>query len=122
MNLSEAIRLGAMAHPQCCDGFLWRDGKTCALGAAYLAAGILHGDKANLGEVAATFPVMLNPLQKCPACNRRHVVHNVGDVVSHLNDFHLWTREQIADWVETVEPRAVPAAVDARDPTAAEVV
>ena len=33
--------------------------------------------------------------------------HEVGDtlfgIVAHLNDDHLWTREQIADWVEQIE-------------------
>jgi len=24
--------------------------------------------------------------------------------IAHLNDYHKWTRSQIADWVELVEP------------------
>ncbi len=29
-------------------------------------------------------------------------------MVIHLNDDHRWTREQIADWVATVEPSETP--------------
>jgi hypothetical protein len=35
--------------------------------------------------------------------------------IAHLNDYHKWTREQIADWVETMEPVAAAAAPAERD-------
>jgi hypothetical protein len=29
--------------------------------------------------------------------------HSFNNTVTHLNDDHRWTREQIADWVATIE-------------------
>lgn len=58
----------------------------------------------------------------CPTCGIRCMhVDCTAVLVMHLNDVHRWTREAIADWIESIEPRAVPASVEARDPTAAEV-
>lgn len=100
MRLSEAIRLGAMLKPQAFGTFRARtatrdDGaflglriieSTCALGAAcdagYKRSGI---DQVHVW---------------CPACSLRA---GVLFHAMHLNDTHRWTREQIADWVESIE-------------------
>lgn len=97
MQLSEAIRLGAMLHPQ---GFYWSHLKdtngtviaTCALGAAY-DAGYAH-------------PFEVATPARCPRC---HGSASLSWIVAHLNDTHRWTREAIADWVETVEASTSPA-------------
>lgn len=42
----------------------------------------------------------------------------VEQVVMRLNDVYCWTRERIADWVETVEPAQVESVrphADTRD-------
>ena len=108
MRLSEAIRLGAMSRPQAFGIFFSKDtGGTCALGAALEAIGGLDEDdplsvKHNL-LLRRRFPVLLQPLS-CPACG--------GDIggdemsLAHLNDTHKWSRERIADWLETVEGAA----------------
>lgn len=102
MKLSDAIRLGAMLHPQCFDrmevrGFL-TDGKvvaTCALGAA-IQAGY------RLEYVGATSLVPC-PVPQCHGfLDTSHMV-NLYAMVTHLNDWHRWTREAIAGWVETIE-------------------
>lgn len=37
----------------------------------------------------------------CPACNRESAIE---DLIQHLNDSsHRWTREQIADWLESLD-------------------
>lgn len=97
MRLSEAIRLGAMLKPQ---GFgVLRDasGATCALGAALDAIG--HGE--NYTAAYIEFPIC-----------RASLIHPVRGgasigmyVLMTLNDDHRWTREQIADWVQTIEER-----------------
>lgn len=103
MKLSEAIRLGAMLHPQCFGSMnRWRDGgdlpsavgddeviATCALGAAEAAG---YPD---------TFSVSSSDMV-CPECPQW--TNGLEQVVAHLNDRHRWTRERIADWVATVEP------------------
>lgn len=117
MKLSEAIRLGALLHPQCFDTMrtyrYYRDGRrdilgTCALGAAEEAG--YHAQRQSDWIVLAQCP------EGCPLDGPVWL----GNVVSHLNDYHRWTRERIADWVATVEAHEESAAVDASDPHAAD--
>lgn len=108
MRLSDAIRLGAMMTVQCFGDFSDDSGEvpaTCALGAAGQASG--H-----------TFQVLTDVMQvwpftaywgHCPDC---HTGGEIAYVVYHLNDDHLWTRERIADWVETLESPQAPPAVE----------
>ena len=118
MQLSEAIRLGAMLRPQA-RGWLVRDvfvptrgwrgwlgrGKmttgTCALGAALEAVGMA----ADLGSVWHMWPWTLNRSELCPVCPVCGIARMASGIIWHLNDSHDWTREQIADWVATIEPR-----------------
>lgn len=68
----------------------------CAYGAARLAMG---GWNCSVEE---KFP-FLRPWAACPECG---MPGRRGSIISkHLNDLHRWTRERIADWVETIEPR-----------------
>ena len=102
MKLSEAIRLGSLLRPQS----FWRlwDGKTsCALGAAYEAAGLLP-KLPDEHALYAIFP-LLRLRRRCPDCS---YLDRVKNVVTHLNDQHKFTREQIAEWVTTVEPEEPP--------------
>lgn len=124
MKLSEAIRLGALLKPQ---GFGSRSGHsaaehTCAMGAACEAAGL---------ETYLTYDAMLTawPFLKaqrmcpCPdgqpydsAVSCRQLfsgTHTTIDLLWHLNDGHKWTREAIADWVESVERAHEPEALQA---------
>lgn len=108
MQLSEAIRLGAMLKPQG-YGALLEDGKTCAIGAACDAIGLLGqcmADGTFPDSVAQRWPLLeeLNVLRTCPTCGMGQF--GGGGVIVHLNDSHKWTREQIADWVQTIEPPA----------------
>lgn len=110
MKLSEAIRLGAMLHPQCFHGcYELDDGGTivasCALGAAQQAG------YARLSALMVIRPRVCCPQSGCIA------VMSLGVLVTHLNDQHHWTRERIADFVATVEsaecgPTPAVAAVD----------
>lgn len=80
MKLSEAIRLGALLHPQCFDTMVLHNDSgsvvgTCALGAAAEAGFKLH-----------TVDILLR------------------SKITRLNDRAGWTRERIADWVESFEP------------------
>lgn len=110
MQLSEAIRLGAMTHPQGFDHYE-REGRTCALGAAANAAGVR---RANCGEpcVSERWPFLNDVIAPCPACGDVIDVCELGGIITHLNDDHRWTREAIADWVSTVEPAVVAPALE----------
>jgi hypothetical protein len=105
MRLSEAIRLGAMATAQTwVVAFEYVNGevtKTCALGAALYACG--KRDGMELGNLFGGD--WLIEYINCPECLHRK--STVVSTIAHLNDFHKWTRERIADWVEAIEQRVV---------------
>ena len=102
MKLSEAIRLGSMLHPQHFgDMHGWEtDGdkiviaSSCALGAA-MDAGYLIDIKG-----------LLDTYTICPACLvSAPPTGRVQATIVHLNELHKWTRERIADWIESIEMR-----------------
>ena len=100
MKLSEAIRLGAMNSPQIKGGYMDGEGR-CALSAACDAAGIdpvtVDGRLVvDATKLEMTFPLLGKRLDQEPH-------PSVECVIWSLNDFDGWTREQIADWVETIE-------------------
>lgn len=39
----------------------------------------------------------------CPVCDKSSHRELLPDIIIHLNDEHHWTREQIADWLETLD-------------------
>lgn len=119
MRLSEAIRLGAMLKPQAFG--TWYDGEgTCATGAALEAMGFLDTNllsafpsrdeeekvfSAYAASVAFREHNAILKNKKC-ACLECGSVAFVGAMIVHLNNKHRWTRERIADWVETIETAA----------------
>lgn len=129
MRLSEAIRLGAMLKPQAFGSFFTRGSdvtvvgdvlglrrtadSTCALGGALDAVGALEFSA--LEWVAYGLPSrwpVLRVAATCPECGECCGAQGVWDVVAvHLNNKHRWTREQIADWVESIEQAQQPALV-----------
>ena len=112
MNLSEAIRLGAMLSSQ---GFEpGHPTRRCALEAALEA---VRGPGKHLDWKGDLDYLAIERLW--PIVSRRAVcpVHcELGQhgswvllaVVWHLNDVHRWTRERIVDWVATVEAQLEP--------------
>ena len=111
MTLSEAIRLGAMLKPQA-FATLW-DGRggACALGAAFDAIGI--GEDQSACDVPEPYRSWLGQRAECPVCPDEGGEYTRQETIAHLNDMHRWTRERIADWVETTEAAEVPAAREA---------
>lgn len=107
MKLSEAIRLGSMLGPQVFDGLFDGNGGACAIGAAYLAIGQITG------PLRDHFPWASHMTNQCPACPHRGLIN--GAVVAHLNDHHYWTREAIADWIETIEPKEAEPKVETHE-------
>lgn len=101
MQLSEAIRLGAMLGPQGYGNL-----GACALRAASDAVGVAARCDGGLAYTVlrARWPI-LNKNARCPHPRCLSISANeVIRVIYHLNDDHHWTRERIADWVATVEP------------------
>jgi hypothetical protein len=86
-----------------------RDGHrqaTCALGAAALAIGMRSA------LFLKEWPWLTTTRDKCPECMLINVP--VLTIIPHLNDHHLWSRERIADWVETLE-NGIPEALKSDD-------
>ena len=98
MKLSEAIRLGAMMKPQAFRALVTDDG-ACALGAALLAVGAASQPYSR--AVLDRWPWALTVSANCPSCGCSCPIFGV---ITHLNDNHRWTREQIARWVAGIEP------------------
>lgn len=120
MKLSEAIRLGSMMKPQ---GFgnIFDGISTCAIGAALDANGKLDEWKerrcspASFGtwgerwcnvyewwcNVYTSLGISMHHKSwaVCPVCGETNLLTSI--IATHLNDKHKWTREQIADWIET---------------------
>lgn len=99
LTLSEAMRLGAMLKPQgSWSNSIW-GAETCALGAAADAIGLQEDSFVRMCGLSCAWPVLML-MTTDPVTGRRNTVTGV---IWALNDHHHWTREQIADWVATVE-------------------
>lgn len=109
MRLSEAIRLGAMMKPQ---GQFYHNAamdSTCAMGAALDAVGALwevpmaHAQGDQHVPARQRWPWAFEQIG-CPVCGTTPKDRGVtSSTVAHIHNKHGWTREQIADWVETIE-------------------
>jgi hypothetical protein len=105
LRLSEAIRLGAMLKPKGYDGLLV-DGRTCALGAALDAIGQCNGDsEAEYQTAKEAWPLLMKEATSPVEANYRTYLQHA---IWQLNDSRGWTRERIADWVETIEREHEP--------------
>lgn len=103
---SAAIRDGAKLNEQT-FGVLYLNGRTCAIGAGATAMGF-----ADIGEawqaIVAEFPYLGSAQNRteCPAKPCSHPRSRpVYATITHLNDDHRWTREQIADWLYAEEEK-----------------
>ena len=107
MTLADAIRLGAMVKPQAFGIDDDEHGGTCAFAAALDAIGRPRMMFSAFVYAEHQWP-WLRQTAHCPRCE---VVTDATALVLHLNDDHHWPREQIADWVETIDPRVVEPSV-----------
>lgn len=95
MKLSEAIRAGAKLGPQVQDQLFGDDGGSCALGAAIMGAGL-----ARSRLVLEEYWSILDEVETNPSSKKQGFVR---DIITILNDCCYWSREAIAEWVETIE-------------------
>lgn len=99
----------------------WNDPAVDALGSLQVAADTIKNGSATvsltyepayktgdvLGTLKKAIPGLKNARANCPASKTcgSEVYHDmpVTEVIIHLNDTHKWTREKIADWLETLD-------------------
>lgn len=115
LSLPDAIRLGAMNRQQATGTYYSvLTGGTCALGAALDAIGGLaaRNSKSNCPGMLLRrrWPALQQPARN-PVTGLRH--SDLFSVIYTLNDANCWTREQIADWLDTLEPVAEAKADEA---------
>jgi hypothetical protein len=116
MKLSDAIREGAKEVKQGFGSYFYKQGQTqyaCALGAASLGLAAVMKETID-PETYSFIPEFETPRRtsRCPVpdCLGYCSNHNcqVDDLVIHLNDEHEWTFDQIADWIDCLEPETQP--------------
>jgi len=111
LRLSEAIREGSEQSAPLVGGGLTDDALgACAMGAAVIGAvgrvGAIEW-KNSMNPKFTRFAEErfgFNPANApCPSCENWSGLDSLVYVVFHLNDYHRWTREAIADWVQAQE-------------------
>ena len=91
-ELAEAIRAGCKLRPvQCFDQFHDSEQSACALGAA-----------AEILDMAGwDIPQPTMDDGRCPiGCS--HEIRRRDNLIPHLNDDHRWSREDIADFLDSL--------------------
>jgi hypothetical protein len=98
-ELAEFIRAGATHGHQCFGSYFDEKGGSCALGAVYDGVYRLprqHG-KIVPDHLERLFRCLDEVVKVCPnGCKKRLPL---APMIVHLNDDHLMTREQIAEWL-----------------------
>jgi hypothetical protein len=108
-ELAAFIRTGSARRPvQAIGHYFQGRNASCALGAAYEGMYRLPADADNVhpSKDLQWFFTCLDTVKRCPAegCKKKL---SLAAVIVHLNDDHLWSREDIAAWVEG-EPVRLP--------------
>lgn len=106
MRLWKAILKGSKMKPQGWGVYFSSNGHSCALGAALDGTGkdCMSDVDYYIGKYfVKSFVISANCPTKCGA----PFLNNVGSVIVHLNDRHLWTREAIAEWVRVQEKKMI---------------
>jgi hypothetical protein len=103
-KLSELLRLGSIDTDQAF--FVLSNGLNafCAVGTILHASGRSVVASMNLQkEVRLVFGGAVDAPQPCPVphCDRTYNMTAIM-TVTHLNDYHEWTRTRIADWLESI--------------------
>lgn len=106
MKLSAAIRIGSMTTKQITHEMTDGGNGRCALGAAMDACGKDIPGNTYSPVWLREFPILANKVIH-PVTGRSRsdfgTPWTVMYVVAILNDLYGWSREQIADWVESIE-------------------
>jgi hypothetical protein len=106
-ELAQFIRSGAVRRPDQAFGDYYRGrSASCALGAAYegmyrlpTQAGGLRPTK----DLEWFFDCLEGSVRKCPGGDGCKKTLSLAAIMVHLNDDHKWSREDIAQWIETLK-------------------
>ena len=106
-ELAAFIRAGAEKRPEQAYGDYYR-GKSasCALGAAYEGMYRLPTNAEGTRptkDLEWFFDCLEGSVRACPGGNDCHKKLSLAAIMVHLNDDHKWSREQIAQWLESLK-------------------
>lgn len=59
-----------------------------------------YGESSVVNELAKLCPAIKTTNTTCPDCKQGGTIANL---IPHINDHHKWSREKIADWLETLD-------------------
>ena len=105
MKLSEAIRLGAMMGKPTIQTWMGEDGSSCAFGSVMLAHGFRDGQLMEAVAYLKMKYAILRITVRCPVA-QCEVLHDLELMITHVFHRHDdWSRERIADWIETLEAK-----------------
>lgn len=108
-SFAEAMRAGIPLGPQTFDRFGGAYGASCALGAGLRGLGVSARADYVKQIFRQHYPYMLRARRiHCPASHvldKQCLQNSLQDMVMHLNDYHRWTREKIADWLYAEEEK-----------------
>lgn len=110
IQMSEAMRLGAMIEPQTFGSLRGAFGGSCAIGSALRAVGISANDANYSLAIVTCWPWLKERTCKYPGADPAFMGIKPGDDIEVyraiwlLNDADHWTREQIAEWIASIEP------------------
>ena len=113
MTLSDAMRLGAAMVPQAFGDTFVRNGQTIVAACAWSSVSIGLGfPSIDVIGIYRRFPELHKTLP-CPECDKSGYfggMPTLEELITHMNDDHRWTREQIADWIDSLKPENEHAA------------
>jgi len=115
MRLSDAIREGCRYSTKTTRQFFGTTPHSaCALGAAIIGYNRRTGDEITMLDLARVWPELNQETEfimraTCPDCGTYADLRHV--ITTHLNDGHRWTREAIADFIDTLSLDLTPAPV-----------
>lgn len=113
-SINDLIRLGCRYGPQIRGTYINRRTKgSCVVGAILFGLGMTSEEIMRCTEsdesyneltqlVRKSYPVLDIAKVPCPICEE---ISNTITTLMHLNDIHLWSREAIGMWLETIESR-----------------
>jgi len=107
-SFSEAIREGAKLRPQHFGGGMGhgRDATCAYIAGIEAVAGNLSDDSLREFGRHGGYTYLVGTT-RCPVQDCSYAEHIWSRLITifHLNDDHRWTREQIADWLESEEEK-----------------
>ena len=106
-ELAQFIRSGATRRPEQAFGDYYRGrSASCALGAAYEGMYRLPSQAGGLRptkDLEWFFDCLEGSVRKCPHGNDCRKTLSLAAIMVHLNDDHKWSREDIAQWLESLK-------------------